>query len=82
MIILQKDKPSLQEYYQSEIRDIKYILDNLQNGRIYLPGVYTNAQSDGSLETNIINLRNKLNELFSKIENDKPSDLDKLSDIF
>ncbi|UDK97479.1 hypothetical protein EYB33_14695 [Lysinibacillus sphaericus] len=68
--------------YSKEIEDIRYLLKNLKEGRIYAPGVYSSAPMDGNLETNIINLEKQLSELIKKIEYNLPSINDNLDDIF
>lgn len=68
----------IQNKYSREIGDIKYILNKLENGRYYEK---TGAKMDGYLSTNISDLKDKLNELFNKIEYNKESIDEELSRI-
>lgn len=79
---MENNKQKLRDQFSMEIEDINYILKNLYEERIYYPGKFTNAKSDGTLQENINQLRKKLNDLFYKIENDKPSDMEKLNELF
>ncbi|WP_285395996.1 hypothetical protein [Lysinibacillus sp. fls2-241-R2A-57] len=72
----------IKEKYALEIQEIKDIFNKLEKGHIYLPGVYTSDRSNGSIEHNITDLKQKLNILFNKIEKNLDSDSDKLNDIF
>lgn len=79
---MENNKQKLSEKYSIEINEINYTLQNLYNERIYYPGVFSNDRSDGSLQHNIDKLKKQLNDLFNKIENNKPSEIEKLDDIF
>ncbi|MEG0471105.1 MAG: hypothetical protein RR588_02110 [Solibacillus sp.] len=79
---MENNKQKLKDKYSIEINEIKYILENLNNERIFYPGKFTNDKSDGSLQQNIKKLSSKLNDLFNKIEYDKPSDSDQMDEIF
>jgi len=68
---LSENQSKLQVKYEKEIYEISYILNKLENGRIY--GINSNNRSDGSLEHNVSILRNQLNDLIYKIDNNKPS---------
>jgi len=70
---------NIKERYTLEILNIKTRLKDLENGRIT---EFTGANGDGSLATNISNLRKDLNDLFRKINNDLPSELEELDDLF
>ncbi|MGP4069748.1 hypothetical protein [Halobacillus sp. B29] len=65
--------------YDFEIQEIKNRLKYLENGHIY---ELTKSPQDGSLSTNIQKLRKQLNDLFSKIENQAPSDFEKMDELF
>ncbi|WP_409251783.1 hypothetical protein V1502_16965 [Bacillus sp. SCS-153A] len=66
--------------YASELTEINNILTKLENGRVY--GYNGNrSQQDGSLETNAEKLRGKLNELISKIEYGKKSDMEAMRKV-
>lgn len=64
----------LRKKYRLEFQKINNRLNDLEQNRIY---EVTGAKMDGSLNTNIIKLKEDLNELFHMIEND----LDSASDI-
>jgi len=51
----------------------------LGNGRIY---EFTEARMDGYLATNIVKLRDSLEELIYKIEQAKPALLDQINKLF
>ncbi|MFZ2537983.1 MAG: hypothetical protein WAX04_03665 [Oscillospiraceae bacterium] len=63
--------------YSREIQNIKNKLQQLEDGRIYEK---TGAQMDGYLATNIGQLRKMIAELLYKIEYDKDSINDQLSE--
>jgi len=65
---------NLRKKYRLEIQKITNRLSDLEQNRIY---ELTSAKMDGSLNTNIVKLKEDLNELFHMIEND----LDSASDI-
>ncbi|PKQ89353.1 hypothetical protein CXK86_20085 [Paenibacillus sp. BGI2013] len=65
----------IKEKYSREINDIGYILKNLENGRYY---ENSRAKMDGYLATNIQQLRSKIAELISKIDNQSPSATEEL----
>lgn len=67
----------IKEKYGNEINEIEYILKNLENGRYY---ENSQAKMDGYLANNIIKLREKLNDIFSKIEYNKDSIDDEIFD--
>lgn len=69
----------LKEKYSNEISEINYILNNLEKGRYY---ENTGAKIDGYLATNISKLREKLNDLFNKIEYKKDSTNDEIEKAF
>lgn len=71
-------KVDIENKYSREIADIKYILDSLEKGRYY---ENTNVKMDGYLATNIENLKEKLNDLFTKIEYGKESINEELSRV-
>ncbi|RUL51119.1 hypothetical protein [Lysinibacillus antri] len=78
---MSNNQQKLREKYEHEIREINYILKNLEEGRIY--GLGSNVdRSAGSLQTNISKLRERLNDLFYKVENNKPSDSETLQEAF
>jgi len=73
---------TLKETYYHEINEISYILKQLEEERIYYPGKFTNNRNDGSLQHNVAEIRKKLNDLFNKIENNKPSDSELIDELF
>lgn len=79
---MENQNRKLRDIYGHEINEIKQLLHQLESRRIYLPGTFTNSQNDGTLEYNIVKLRKQLNDLFNKIEDNKPSEIDKLDEIF
>ena len=79
---MENNEQKLEDKYSIEINEIKYILKNLYEERIYDPGKFSNSTADGTLQQNISNLSHKLNDLFSKIENNKPSESDKMDELF
>lgn len=71
----------IREKYSQEISDIEYILNNMENGRIY--GFNGNrSQGDGSLQTNCQKLRKEFFTLLKKIQNGLDSREDKIAEIF
>lgn len=67
----------IEKRYSREINDIKYILTCLENNRIY---ELTGAKGDGSLYTNVSNLRRELNDLLDKVQYGKKSISEQLRD--
>ena len=55
----------VKDRYSREIEEIRYILQNLENGRYY---ENSGAKMDGYLSTNIIKLKKYLNDLINKVE--------------
>ena len=71
----------IEEKYCEELSDINEIINRLENRRIY--GIDGNvSKGDGSLETNIKSLRNKINSLLTKIQNGSDSIDDKIAEAF
>ncbi|SMC19369.1 hypothetical protein SAMN02745134_00814 [Clostridium acidisoli DSM 12555] len=67
----------IEKRYSKELEDIRYILQNLENGRYY---ENTNVRMDGYLSTNITKLKEELNDLLNKIEYNKESEHEKLAE--
>ena len=65
--------------YETEIQEIKYILENLKIGSIQ---EISRANMDGSLATNAAKLEKQIAELLIKIDRGLPSINDELSDLF
>lgn len=65
--------------YSQELEDIDYTLRNLENNRYYEK---SGAKMDGYLATNIQNVRKNIADLINKIEYDKESIDDKISEAF
>ena len=61
----------IKERYTSELADIASRLDKLKNGRVY---ELSNVQSDGFIATNVEQLKDQINELLGKIQNDGQAD--------
>jgi hypothetical protein len=61
--------------YGHELNDIRYRLQNLENGRIK---EFTDADMDGYLATNISALRKEINDLLYKIATESESYTDKM----
>ena len=57
----------IEERYTSELADIASRLDKLRNGRVY---ELSNVQSDGFIATNVDKLKDQVNKLLGKIQND------------
>ena len=57
----------IEERYTSELADIASRLDKLRNGRVY---DLSNVQSDGFIATNVDKLKDQVNKLLGKIQND------------
>ena len=57
----------IEERYTSELADISSRLDKLRNGRVY---ELSNVQSDGFIATNVDKLKDQVNKLLGKIQND------------
>ncbi|WP_163529275.1 hypothetical protein [Halobacillus ihumii] len=65
--------------YSYEILEIKSILTEMENGRIYEK---TGARMDGSLPYKVQKLREKLNDLLTKIDKQAPSAHDEIDSLF
>ena len=63
--------------YSSELLNISNKLNQLERGRIY---ELSRAQMDGYLSTNISQLKDMLNDLLGKIQNDGKSQDEKMSE--
>ena len=72
-------KIDVRNKYSHEIQDISNKLTQLEQGRIY---ENTGARMDGSLATNIEQLKKMLSKLIFKIEYDKDSIDDEIVEIF
>lgn len=73
-------KVDVRDRYSRELEEIRYILQNLKNGRVYeLPG---GSKGDGSLEHNATKLEKLIKDLVLKIEYDKDSINDELHEAF
>lgn len=71
----------IKEKYSQEILDIEYILNNMENGRVYgIDG--NNCKMDGSLQKNCKNLRKEFFTLLKKIQNGLDSKEEKIGEIF
>lgn len=71
-------KVDIKDRYSRELEEIRYILQNLKNGRVYeLPG---GSRMDGSLEHNATKLEKLIKDLLHKIEYDKDSINDELQE--
>ena len=57
----------IEERYTSELADIASRLDKLRNGRVY---ELSNVQSNGFIATNVDKLKDQVNKLLGKIQND------------
>ena len=57
----------IEERYTSELADIASRLDKLRKGRVY---ELSNVQSDGFIATNVDKLKDQVNKLLGKIQND------------
>lgn len=73
-------KIDIQGRYYMEISAIEDKLNQLESGRIYNPAL--GNKMDGSLQTNIRQLKEMLMDLLHKIEYDKKSDGEKLTEAF
>lgn len=69
----------VKDRYSREIEEIRYILQNLENGRYY---ENSGAKMDGYLSTNIIKLKKYLNNLINKVEYNLDSDEDEIVKAF
>ena len=69
----------VKDRYSREIEEIRYILQNLENGRYY---ENSGAKMDGNLSTNIIKLKKYLNDLINKVEYNLDSDEDEIVKAF
>lgn len=65
------------ERYDCELSYINDKLNQLERGRIY---ELSRAQMDGYLATNIKQLKDMLNDLLNKIQNDEQSQNEKIRD--
>lgn len=65
--------------YEQELLDIKNVLNQLDQGRVY---EISNIKTDGYLSTNIKELKKMLAELIYKIEHDADSKIEKLQEVF
>ena len=63
----------INERYINELGDIASRLQRLKDGKVY---ELTNVQSDGFIGTNVDQLKNKIVELLSKIQNDGQGDVE------
>ena len=63
----------INERYTNELLDIASRLQRLKDGKVY---ELTNVQSDGFIGTNVDQLKNKIVELLSKIQNDGQGDIE------
>lgn len=63
----------INERYINELLDIASRLQRLKDGKVY---ELTNVQSDGFIGTNVDQLKNKIVELLSKIQNDGQGDVE------
>ena len=68
----------VKDRYSREIEEIRYILQNLENGRYY---ENSGAKMDGYLSTNIIKLKKYLNDLINKVEYNLDEIVKAFSDI-
>lgn len=64
-------KTNIVDEYSHEINEIRYILNNLERGRIYEK---TGWSQDGYLATNIQKLRKEIVNLLVKIQDGGPGD--------
>ncbi|MGL5243650.1 MAG: hypothetical protein ACRC7R_00530, partial [Sarcina sp.] len=67
------DKENLNLKYNSEICEIQSILNQLYENRVY---DISNKKCDGFLSTHIKNLTDKINNLLTKVANNKDGDLE------
>lgn len=65
----------ISERYKAELLDIRNKLNQMERGRVY---ELSRAQMDGRLDTNINQLRDMLNDLLWKIQNDGQSQDEKI----
>ena len=63
----------INERYTNELLDIASRLQRLKDGKVY---ELTNVQSDGFIGTNVDQLKKKIAELLSKIQNDGQGDVE------
>jgi len=73
------NEESIIKKYSHEIQDIANKLTQLENNRIY---EITGARMDGSLSTNIQQLKKMIAQLLRKIDNKAPSVDDELASLF
>ncbi|WP_339168998.1 hypothetical protein NSQ55_21340 [Paenibacillus sp. FSL H7-0943] len=76
---MSEKKLDVTKTYRFELRKIKDKLDDLEKGRIY---EITKYGQDGYLNTNIVKLKEMLNDLLYKIEYSEQSDEERLSQAF
>lgn len=74
-----KNKQKISQRFSRELSEINYILQNLEQERIYEK---TGARCDGYLVNNVIKLRKLIADLLWKIENDEQSDNERLGEAF
>jgi len=72
-------KVDIAKRFDHEISGINEILSALSDGRIY---EQTKSKSDGTLYNNVEKLRDKLNDLFLKIEYGKESISEEIGRVF
>lgn len=70
---------SIYQKYKNEIEKINYKLDELEKERVYEK---TKAKVDGSLVTNIVQLRKMIEDLLEKIENEDEGENELLARAF
>ncbi len=68
---MEKNGIDIANEYIRELNEISYILNNLENGRIYEKTGWT---QDGYLATNIQKLRKEITNLLIKIQNGEEGD--------
>lgn len=70
---------SIKEKYCDELREIKFRLDRLKDGKIY---ELSNTKSDGFLKANIDKLYFEIAELLFKIQNGRKGEDSEISEWF
>jgi hypothetical protein len=70
-ISMENKKIDIANEYSRELNEIRNILDNLEDGRIYENTGWT---QDGYLATNIQKLRKEITHLLTKIQNGEEGD--------
>lgn len=71
------NKLDIVKEYSREIEEIRYILNNLEKGKIYEKTGWT---QDGYLATNIQKLRKELISLLTKIQNGDKGDKERIKE--